>query len=115
MEGVSFKDNNEKQYIMNIVKQIHNEIDTAQLRLLNQAREIIKKSENSDNDIILKAERLEKLGFKNTPASVIANKQKKKQIEVVKTKEQAELIEYYIREYPFQKSIRRLSASMIPL
>lgn len=79
------------------IEKIHAEFDSAQDRLLEQAKEII-----SGIDIDNKAERLEKLGF--TGAEVVVKQSKKKEI-LVKNKSQAELIEYYKQTYPFQKFI----------
>lgn len=80
-----------------IVKEIHNEFDTAQERLLNEARAIINNSSKTLSD---KAERLEKVGFVNSES--VVKHRKNKQIQV-QNKEQAELIEYYKQVYPFQK------------
>lgn len=84
------KDENE------IVAEIHNEFDTAQERLLEQAKKIL----DSVKPIPEKAERLKALGFTNSEKVVMADAEKKKQM---KSQEQAELIMYYKREYPFLK------------
>lgn len=84
-----FKTSNE------IVAEIHDQIDTAQDRLLMQAREII--SRHLDNT---KAERLAAIGFVNTKD--VRNHMESKAV-LVKSREQAELVEYYKRTYPFQK------------
>lgn len=80
-----------------IVKEIHHAFDSAQERLLLEAKEIIN-STFIDN----KAERLEKAGFINSERVVSYNKNKKR---LVENKEQADLIEYYKATYPFHKFI----------
>lgn len=80
-----------------IVKEIHNEIDSAQDRLLDEAKRIINSYSSID-----KAERLEKIGF-IASAAVVENK-KRKDI-LVRSKEQADLIEYYKINYPLLKFI----------
>lgn len=76
---------------MTQVEKIHNEIDTAQDRLLAEAKEIISKFTNSEY-----ADRLEKIGFTGTDIV-------KKRIPVIQTKEEADTIEHYKQNYPFQK------------
>jgi hypothetical protein len=80
---------------MNVVEQIHHEIDTAEDRLLLQARAVIQSYKGND-----KAERLERIGFVGTDTVKQYNEKK---VTVTQTKEQAELIEYYKQAYPFQK------------
>lgn len=93
-----------------LIAEIHNEFDTAQDRLLQQANEIIA-SNNTDAPMQLedKAKRLESIGFVNTPIvkELIEIKKKREKIQriVVHSQEQADLIQYYKREYPFQKFI----------
>lgn len=82
-----------------IVTEIHNEIDTAQDRLLQQAKDIISYRQPLDNQ---KAERMAAIGFVNS-IPVITHLENK--VILVKTKEQANLIEYYKQAYPFQKFI----------
>lgn len=72
-----------------IIAEIHNEFDTAQDRLLSEAKAIIA---NADK----KGERLAKVGFVNTPSAKLVP-------QIVKSKEQADLINYYQQHYPFQK------------
>lgn len=86
-----FKSSNE------IVAEIHNEFDTAQDRLLQEAKNIL--STTLENEI---ADFHEKLGFVNSE-TVITNKSNKRII--VESKKQAEIIEYYKTFYPFQKFI----------
>jgi hypothetical protein len=97
---------------MTIIEKIHNEFDTAEQRLLNQAQAIIEENSkvetNSDLDKILdKASRLEALGFTSTPENVIIDKIRKKRNKklslVVHNQEEAKLIQYYQSTYPFLK------------
>lgn len=74
---------------MTTVEKIHAEIDTAQDRLLAHAYEILNKMPSD------KIKRLSKIGFHGIDAI------KKYRV----TNEQAELIEYYKQNYPFQKFI----------
>jgi hypothetical protein len=81
-----------------VIREIHNEFDTAQDNLLRQAKEIIHKSEPVSD----KGKRLLDIGFTNSEAAVSF---KKNSTAIVENKEQAELIEYYKRTYPFNKFI----------
>jgi len=96
---------------MTTVEKIHNEIDTAQERLLFEARELINNISlniiDKDKLIISKAERLEKIGFKESEEVKKAETIKKvlennKNI-IIKSEQQAELLEYYSKTYPFHK------------
>jgi hypothetical protein len=80
-----------------LIAEIHNEFDTAQERLLLEAKEIISGTSKFFSE---KAERLEKIGFINSNSVV---KHKKNKELLVKNRDQAELIEYYKQNYPFQK------------
>lgn len=75
-----------------IVKEIHNEIDTAQDRLLANAMAIIGHASSTEE----KASRLRNAGFINSPLA-------KKHSAVQMTRNEAELIEMYKREYPTLK------------
>lgn len=91
-----------------IVQKIHNEIDTAQDRLLQQAEKIIAEtSVTVDTKIIDKAARLKKLGFANAvevaTADHVERETKKQRVTMIKTKEEAELLQYYKQAYPFHK------------
>lgn len=91
-----------------LIAEIHNEFDTAQERLLSQAHEVLKSINiNAETSLELVADRLAKIGFINTPvvksAGKIKEDKKQKQEILVKTKEEAELIEYYRATYPFLK------------
>jgi hypothetical protein len=79
-----------------VVQEIHNEVDSAQERLLQQAQSILKKN-TIKSDI---GERLNQIGFSSSP---MAKEYKKINSIIVETKEQAELIEYYKFNYPFLK------------
>lgn len=82
-----------------IVKEIHEKIDTAQERLLNEANVIINKGNEYSNS---KVHRLKSIGFVNVDSVVDYDK---KQDTIVENKEQAQLIRYYQQNYPFQKFI----------
>lgn len=91
-----------------IVREIHNEVDSAQERLLRQADAFIASLNISvESDIEEKGRRLKQLGFINSnvvkEAEKIIKVKQQQEIEVVKTKEQAELLRYYSQKYPFQK------------
>lgn len=91
-----------------VIAEIHNEFDTAEDRLLKQANEILSELNPTPHEKIEeKAERLHKLGFVNTPivknAEVIKKERKKIETQIVKTKSEAELIQYYKFNYPFLK------------
>jgi hypothetical protein len=80
-----------------LVAEIHNEFDTAQERLLNEAREII-----NQTSLNTTAERLEKIGFVNSDI-VVKNRGARRVL--AKNVLDAQLIEYYKESYPFQKFI----------
>ena len=81
---------------MTTVEQIHQEVDTAQERLLQEAQAII----NSNSHDFSKAERLEALGFTATQEVV---KSKESQTILVTGKAQAKTIQHYTTTYPFLK------------
>src|SRR5689334_21360147 len=91
-----------------IITEIHNEFDTAQDRLLQQAKSFLdvhKQQEITPIESI--GERLQKVGFVNVPvakkASIIKENKKRESKIAVETKEQADLIQYYKSAYPFLK------------
>jgi hypothetical protein len=84
---------------MTIVEQIHNEIDTAQDRLYNEAVSYINNTE-SFKQKVGKAERLKKLGFTSTETVVEADKEVAINDEA---KKKADLIVRYKTRYPFLK------------
>lgn len=91
-----------------LIDQIHNEFDTAQDRLLQQANEILNKPVDMKETAIESiGERLKKVGFVNVPTAKKSEEIKTKKNatikQLVETREQAELIEYYKRSYPFLK------------
>lgn len=91
-----------------LVKEIHNEFDTAEDRLLEQAGKLLKELEiPTMGGVERKAERLKELGFNNSEpvkrAEMIEKKISEQNRKLVSTKEQAELIQYYKQNYPFQK------------
>ncbi len=91
-----------------IVAEIHNEFDTAEDRLLQQADNLLAELNiPTETKIEQKAQELRKLGFVNsesvTVAKVLEVNREKQKLTLVTTKEQAELIRYYKQNYPFQK------------
>jgi hypothetical protein len=91
-----------------LIAEIHNEFDTAQERLLEQANQLLESLEvPTESNIEQIASRLERVGFTSTPVVQRAADLKKRREEsqklVVTTKEQAELINYYKFTYPFLK------------
>ena len=83
-----------------IIKEIHDSFDNAQEHLLAESLSIIGKCENKDFD---KAERLQKLGFVN---SETVTKTEKERQQILKSREDAELVQYYKQEYPFLKFLK---------
>lgn len=80
-----------------LIAEIHNEFDTAQERLLNDALEIISKNKSDGHNL---ANRLIKAGFtKNRAVIDYGTKSESLSIGL----EQAKLIEYYKLNYPFLK------------
>jgi hypothetical protein len=91
-----------------IIAEIHNAFDTAEDRLLVQAQQLLDSIDvPKESDIEKKAERLSALGFNNTQsvkqASTLKEKRQENETLVVKTKSEAELINYYKFTYPFLK------------
>jgi len=84
---------------MNIVEKIHNEIDTAQDRLYNEAISFINNTEIF-KEKIARAQRLKNIGFTNT--ETVIQTEKEKQISD-DAKKKADLIVYYRTAYPFLK------------
>lgn len=81
-----------------LIAEIHNEFDTAQDRLFAQATKILTTPHTDAVQSI--SERLQKVGFVNTPT---AKKGKEVKKELVQNREQAKLITYYRQTYPFLK------------
>lgn len=93
---------------MTTVEKIHNEIDTAQDRLLESALKVISETKiNPETQVENKASRLTKLGFTSSlsviKAKEITNKRDKKLQLVQVNKSQAEQIQYYKQKYPLHK------------
>lgn len=91
-----------------LIEEIHNEFDSAQERLLSEAKQIL--SSKFVDDVSLEekqAERLKRIGFTSVPlvkkAEVISKEKEKTKKLLVETEEQARLIEYYKQSYPFLK------------
>lgn len=82
-----------------LIAEIHNEFDTAQDRLLEQAKSLLD-SLNTDARMEDVATRLAKVGFTNNPTVKKVTAQKKL---LVTNKEQAELIQHFKFNYPFLK------------
>ncbi|MGH1338594.1 MAG: hypothetical protein ACRBFS_20940 [Aureispira sp.] len=83
-----------------IIQEIHNSFDNAQENLLKEAEGIIMSHSKCLNP---KADRLEKLGFKNCEA-VVQNLKAKKQL--ISSKQDAELVSYYKHTYPLLKFLK---------
>jgi hypothetical protein len=84
---------------MNVVEKIHNEIDTAQDRLYNEAVSFINTTD-SFKERVEKSERLKRVGFTST--ETVVQTEKEKQISD-DAKNKADLIVYYRTAYPFLK------------
>lgn len=79
--------------------EIHNEFNTAADKLLEEANQILKESEQKD---FQKADRLKALGF--TKANQVAELEPIRE-KINLSKEQIELVNYYKVQYPFNKFI----------
>lgn len=91
-----------------IIKEIHDSFDSAQDRLLKEAISVLSfVKEDGSFEIEDKAERLKKLGFTSSLVvkefEKISVEREKKNHFIVKTKKEAELINYYKYTYPFLK------------
>ncbi len=88
----------EKMYRKEI-QEIHNEFSNASDKLLEEANNIIKESQNFDYD---KLKRLEKLGFSNSSfVKTVRPLLEKSKI----NEQQIKLVKYYKKEYPNNKFI----------
>ena len=91
-----------------IIKQIHGDFDSAQDRLLLEAKELLS-SLNLDSETGLEsmADRLKAIGFDNSElvkkVETIKKKREKQQSKIVTTQKQAEIIEYNKFHYPMLK------------
>jgi hypothetical protein len=81
-----------------LIAEIHNEFDTAQERLLSEAKSVLDAS-SKDRTVEI-SERLKAVGFVRTPTARKGDSVKKR---LVTSEEQAELIQYYQQTYPFLK------------
>ena len=80
-----------------LIAEIHNEFDTAQERLLEEANQLLASLAPQPEDI---AERLKRVGFRNTPT---VRRVEEFQSEKMMAEVQAKLILYYKQTYPFLK------------
>jgi len=90
---------------MTTIEKIHREVDTAEDRILAKATAIIEmnKPSSTKDKIISKAERLKKVGFAAAIPIIEAERLMIQDSVTIHTKEEAERIQYYKREYPFNK------------
>lgn len=91
-----------------IIAEIHQEFDTAQDRIMDQAEKVLAELKIPlESDIEQKAKRLEAIGFISTipvkQAEVIRERNSKIQKEFQVTKEVADLLKYYQQTYPLSK------------
>lgn len=89
---------------MTVVEKIHNDIDSAQVRLLAECKNNVNSIDMEDRStgIIEKAERLKRLGFVNN----IEVKNVEKTLKILTlSKKQIEYLEYLTNKYPFHKFI----------
>jgi hypothetical protein len=90
------------------VEQIHEEIDTAQDRLIQSADSLLKELRiPTESEVERKAKLLKEIGFHNSETVAKAKSLEEERIRqntyVNKKKQEAELLRYYKQEYPFQK------------
>lgn len=90
-----------------LIDQIHSEFDTAQERLLEQANKILTSNPEYISSLEEIGERLRRIGFTEAPTAKKSIELKKhrtsREAERVKTKEEADIIQYYQAQYPFLK------------
>ena len=94
----------------NLIKQIHNEFDTAQDRLYAEATELLTKlkvKKPTNKSIEETGLRLQKIGFVNSPIALqsqaINVERDQTRQAIVKTESEANLIQMYKKAYPFLK------------
>lgn len=97
-----FKSNQE------IIADIHQEFDTAQERILDQAEKLLQELKIPlESEVEQKAKRLEAVGFTSAipvkQAETIRKRNNKIQEQFQLTKEVADLLKYYQQTYPFSK------------
>lgn len=92
-----------------IVAEIHNEFDTAEDRLLEQANKLLSELNlETEESMNSKAKRLSSLGFINSEPVKWVNDNS-----LIKTRQQAELIKHYKQTYPFQKFLTEVELERI--
>lgn len=96
-----FKNESKGKSSVQIIEEIHNEFDTAQDRLLSEAKSIL------DNVVLSEVEKMESTAHRLKSLGFIKTALVKKADEItsklVKSKEEASLIMYYKQTYPFLK------------
>lgn len=103
-----FKLLKKKKTEQEVLLEIHNEFDTAEDRLLDEADKLLLELNiPTESNIEVKADKLKQLGFINSEVVKQANELTKNRLnqqeKLVQTRDQAELIRYYKQTYPFQK------------
>lgn len=83
-----------------IIEEIHSSFDNAQEELLQQAMKIIN---DTKSNLSSKAERLEAIGF---TASELVKRNKANKGTILESSNDAELVNYYKQNYPFQKFLK---------
>jgi hypothetical protein len=85
---------------LELIEKIHQDFDTAQERLLSEAKRILEGVKTTEMPTVETAKRLKLFGFINTPIA-------KRGAEIIEkiemSKKEAKLIQYYMKEYPFLK------------
>ena len=85
---------------LELIERIHQDFDTAQERLLSEAKRILEGAKTTEMPTVEAAKRLKLFGFINTP---IAKRGAEIMEKMEMSKKEAELIQYYMKEYPFLK------------
>lgn len=80
-----------------LIAEIHAEFDTAQDRLLKEAHEVLT---SANLNVVSISDRLKQIGFKNTPTAKRGSVIKS---DLVKSNDEAKVIEYFSATYPFLK------------
>lgn len=116
-DGQSHRKAIQERIAMNeMIDEIHETFFTEVDKLLADAK-IFKEVRVENEEIIRRAERLERLGFKSTKDVKDAEKEKKRIIELEyensKKKELVEVIEYFSQKYPLYKFITQDSVKKI--
>lgn len=90
-----------------IVDKIHNEFYIAGENILQEANSLLKELEHKD---LIKGKRLAAVGFEKTREAIISSETEKK---LATTKEIAELVNYYNKNYPNNKFITEKQVKII--